>query len=169
MTELEYIKSSERIGRVGSVVELRTTSVSRYLHHNKAVSEGEYTSGWRLHLITLAWSHRSSVLPSTVSITNELKGFDEASWFFTSNILTYAGLVMIWAKLGDIFGRKNLILLWLLPTCTTISGPVTQVESLVAHLKTRQIFTRKLQVSVGFNSPQMMQVESEYLHLISTI
>ncbi|TGO47687.1 hypothetical protein BCON_0267g00180 [Botryotinia convoluta] len=54
-------------------------------------------------------------------------------------------------------------------TSTTISGPVTQVESLVARLKNQQIFTRKLQVSVGYHSPQMMQVESEYLHLISTI
>ncbi|TGO23727.1 hypothetical protein BPAE_0123g00170 [Botrytis paeoniae] len=45
----------------------------------------------------------------------------------------------------------------------------THVEYFVAHLKDRQIFAWKLQVCVGYHSPQMMQVESEYLHLIKSI
>ncbi|TGO48514.1 hypothetical protein BCON_0238g00040 [Botryotinia convoluta] len=101
MAELEYIEPSERISRVGSkIVDLRTTPASRYLHHDEAVSEDEYTSGWRLHLITLALSmgifsaqmESSIISTSIVSITNDLKGFDEASWVFTSYMLTYAGI-----------------------------------------------------------------------------
>ncbi|KAK6592573.1 hypothetical protein H4I96_11804 [Botrytis cinerea] len=57
MAELECIEPSERFGRVHSrVVEVRTAPASRHLYHDEAVSEDEYTSEWRLHLITLALS-----------------------------------------------------------------------------------------------------------------
>ncbi|ATZ47523.1 hypothetical protein BCIN_02g07950 [Botrytis cinerea B05.10] len=88
MAELECIEPSERFGRVHSrVVEVRTAPASRHLYHDEAVSEDEYTSEWRLHLITLALSmdiflvQESSIVSTPiVSTTNELIGFDEASW-----------------------------------------------------------------------------------------
>lgn len=60
MAELECIEPSERFGRVHSrVVEVRTAPASRHLYHDEAVSEDEYTSEWRLHLITLAYAHHA--------------------------------------------------------------------------------------------------------------
>ncbi|KUJ13244.1 MFS multidrug transporter-like protein [Mollisia scopiformis] len=53
----------------------------------------------------------SIVSTSIVTITNELKGFDKSAWVFNSFLLAYSGLMIIWAKLSDIFGRKPLLLL----------------------------------------------------------
>ncbi|KAF7912251.1 uncharacterized protein EAF01_001272 [Botrytis porri] len=95
MTELEYIEPCERFGRVGSrVVELRMTPASGYLYHDETVSEDKYTSGWRLLSMGIFSAQMESSIVSTsiLSITNESKGFDEASWVFTSYMLTHAGV-----------------------------------------------------------------------------
>jgi MFS family permease len=70
----------------------------------------------------------SIVSTSALTITNELGGYDKSSWIFTAYLLTYggktglwfrtatehrspraSGMLIIWAKLSDIFGRKPLL------------------------------------------------------------
>ncbi|KAK8911325.1 hypothetical protein QC760_000368 [Botrytis cinerea] len=45
-----------------------------------------------------------------ISITNDLRGFNESSWIITAYMLTYTCFLIISAKLSDIFGRKSLLL-----------------------------------------------------------
>jgi MFS family permease len=51
---------------------------------------------------------------SIVTITNDLGGYGKSSWVFTAYFVTYSGLLIIWAKLSDIFGRKLLLVVALL-------------------------------------------------------
>ncbi|PVI01613.1 MFS general substrate transporter [Periconia macrospinosa] len=48
------------------------------------------------------------VTTSLVAITDDLGGFDKAGWLISSYLLGYVGVVVIFAKLSDIFGRKPL-------------------------------------------------------------
>ena len=50
---------------------------------------------------------------SLVAITDDLHSFDRASWVVTGYLITYCGMLIIWAKLSEIFGRK-----WVLITST---------------------------------------------------
>ncbi|KAI0190605.1 putative polyketide synthase [Astrocystis sublimbata] len=49
------------------------------------------------------------------------------------------------------------------PTSVTISGDADQVDALHEVLTRDAIFARKLQVDVGYHSPQMEQIAAEYL------
>lgn len=55
------------------------------------------------------------------------------------------------------------------PTNTTISGPIASLEKVVKYLESRQKFARKLKVDVGYHSPQMYSVSSEYLEHLSDL
>ncbi|KAK8064291.1 hypothetical protein PG996_008943 [Apiospora saccharicola] len=46
------------------------------------------------------------VTTSLVEITRELSGFDKASWVISSYLLGYVAVIVIFAKLSDIYGRK---------------------------------------------------------------
>jgi MFS family permease len=50
----------------------------------------------------------STALPT---MANELKGEDIATWVGTAFLLTSTAIAPLWGKLGDIFGRKNLLIL----------------------------------------------------------
>ncbi|KAH7330433.1 MFS multidrug transporter-like protein [Rhexocercosporidium sp. MPI-PUGE-AT-0058] len=86
------------------------------------IPSSAYIQGWRLHLITIAIfisllvAHMEATIVSTsvIAITNDLGGFSKSVWIFTGFLLTYSGLVIIWAKLSDIYGRKPFILAALL-------------------------------------------------------
>jgi MFS family permease len=49
------------------------------------------------------------VTTSLVAITADLGGFDKVSWLISSYLLGYVGVLVIFAKLSDIFGRKALL------------------------------------------------------------
>ena len=108
-----------------------------------------YPKGIRFWLITFAWAGRSDlrdnneanlvrisialfltnleipiVTTSIVTITDDLGGFDKASWIISSYLLGYVGMypdispskywsapgvVVIFAKLSDVLGRKPLL------------------------------------------------------------
>lgn len=42
-----------------------------------------------------------------ISITDDLHGFRQAGWVVTGYLITYTSMIIIWAKLSDIFGRKE--------------------------------------------------------------
>ncbi|KAF7879093.1 hypothetical protein EAF04_000293 [Stromatinia cepivora] len=73
-----------------------------------------HLTGWRLKITILAVClglflpnfEVSIVSTSLVSITNDLKGFGQASWVVTAYLITYTGFFIVWAKLSDVFGRK---------------------------------------------------------------
>ncbi|KAF2465948.1 MFS multidrug transporter-like protein [Lindgomyces ingoldianus] len=50
------------------------------------------------------------VVTSLVSITDDIRGFDRAYWIVSAYLLGYVGVLIIFAKLSDIFGRKAVIL-----------------------------------------------------------
>lgn len=85
----------------------------------------------RLALALFTAQMESSIVSTSVlAITNQLKGFEKSGWIFTSYLVTYTGkldslithfinepelifcigLIIIWAKLSDICGRKPLLL-----------------------------------------------------------
>ncbi|EGE84066.2 hypothetical protein BDDG_07011 [Blastomyces dermatitidis ATCC 18188] len=65
----------------------------------------------------LAHVSESKLSTSLVPITNALDGFEKRDWIVTSYLLTYTGNVLhcrflvVYAKLGDVFGRKTMFLL----------------------------------------------------------
>ncbi|KAI4194227.1 MAG: hypothetical protein LQ350_007892 [Teloschistes chrysophthalmus] len=55
------------------------------------------------------------------------------------------------------------------PSSVTVSGPVEQMDSLVAHLESQGIFARRLKVNVAYHSPQMEPIVSEYLEAMGQL
>ncbi|KAI0485706.1 putative multidrug resistance protein fnx1 [Xylaria cf. heliscus] len=51
------------------------------------------------------------VITALVSITSDLKGFENVSWVVASYLLGYVAVIVICAKFSDIFGRKNVFIL----------------------------------------------------------
>ncbi|KAG8158599.1 hypothetical protein KVR01_011721 [Diaporthe batatas] len=51
------------------------------------------------------------VTTSLVTISDELGGFDKSSWVISGYLLGYVAVIVIFAKLSDIFGRKPIYLL----------------------------------------------------------
>ncbi|KAK4248390.1 multidrug resistance protein 3 [Corynascus novoguineensis] len=77
--------------------------------------EFNYLAGWRLHVITLGLNlglflvnfEITIVSTALVSITNDLHEFKRSSWVITAYLITYVAGIVIWAKLSDLFGRKQ--------------------------------------------------------------
>ncbi|KAH8885983.1 reducing type I polyketide synthase, partial [Thozetella sp. PMI_491] len=55
------------------------------------------------------------------------------------------------------------------PTNTTVSGLTAHLDLLVAHLSFKNVFARKLKVGVGYHSPQMRTVASDYTTYLSNL
>ncbi|KAH7330434.1 reducing type I polyketide synthase [Rhexocercosporidium sp. MPI-PUGE-AT-0058] len=49
------------------------------------------------------------------------------------------------------------------PKSVTLAGPEDQIDILTTHLEKENIFGRKLKVNVGYHSPQMQEIASQYL------
>ncbi|MCJ1349663.1 hypothetical protein MMC31_007904 [Peltigera leucophlebia] len=81
-------------------------------------AEPSYLHGWRLHVTTLGIVlslfivnlEVTIVSTSLVDITNDLQGFDRTSWIVTGYLITFSAFIITWAKLSDIFGRKQTII-----------------------------------------------------------
>ncbi|QKX54258.1 uncharacterized protein TRUGW13939_01343 [Talaromyces rugulosus] len=77
-----------------------------------------YLHGTRFYLLTLVlWIciffaniESSIVSTSLVTITNGFNGFSQADWIVSAYQITYTCFLVIWAKIGDIFGRKRALL-----------------------------------------------------------
>ncbi|RDL32028.1 uncharacterized protein BP5553_09430 [Venustampulla echinocandica] len=110
------------------------------------ISETVFITGWSLGLITfaqclalfVAQMESSIVSTSILAITNELGGFNKSSWVFTAFLLTYSGLVIIWAKMSDIFGRKRLLLVALI-LFIVFSGACGAAQTLIQLIMFRCI------------------------------
>lgn len=78
-----------------------------------------YIKGLRLHLITAALCmclfltnlEIPIVVTALVGITNDLGGFQQTSWIVAAYLLGYVGVLIIFSKLSDIFGRKSFLLI----------------------------------------------------------
>ncbi|MCJ1358859.1 MAG: hypothetical protein MMC33_008859 [Icmadophila ericetorum] len=74
----------------------------------------QYLSGWRLPAVAvavcfglfLATLEIFIVSTALVAITDDLHSFGRSSWIVSSYLLTYAGFLIIWAKISDIIGRR---------------------------------------------------------------
>jgi NADPH:quinone reductase-like Zn-dependent oxidoreductase/SAM-dependent methyltransferase len=51
----------------------------------------------------------------------------------------------------------------------TIAGPKDPLAELIEHLAEKQIFARLLKVDVGYHSPQMLRIASDYNNLMNTL
>ncbi|KAA8564176.1 hypothetical protein EYC84_011123 [Monilinia fructicola] len=84
------------------------------LAHDTNESGFLYMKGLRLHLITVAVCMSlfltnleiPIVTTSLISITNDLDSFSQVNWIISAYMLGYVSMLIIWAKLSDIFGRK---------------------------------------------------------------
>ncbi|KAH9860969.1 hypothetical protein IAQ61_010705 [Plenodomus lingam] len=73
-----------------------------------------YLRGWRLHLVSLSTclclflvnSEVTVVGTALVSLVKDLNGIEQMGWVVTGYLITYTSMIIIWAKLSDIFGRK---------------------------------------------------------------
>ncbi|KAF2248085.1 MFS general substrate transporter [Trematosphaeria pertusa] len=69
-----------------------------------------YTNSVRLLLsMWLAQMESTITSASVITITNDLGGYIKNSWILTAYWLTSGALQIIWAKLSDIYGRKETI------------------------------------------------------------
>ncbi|KAF7953324.1 hypothetical protein EAE96_006535 [Botrytis aclada] len=74
----------------------------------------QYLKGLRLHLVTAAICMTlfltnleiPIVTTALISITNDLHHFGQDNWIISAYMLGYVSMLVIWAKLSDIFGRK---------------------------------------------------------------
>ncbi|KAK6602984.1 major facilitator superfamily transporter [Botrytis cinerea] len=74
----------------------------------------QYLKGLRLHLITVAICMTlfltnleiPIVTTALISITNDLHHFGQDNWIISAYMLGYVSMLIIWAKLSDIYGRK---------------------------------------------------------------
>lgn len=76
------------------------------------------------------------VSTSLVSITNAMNGFHLRDWVVTAYLVTYTGFMVIYAKIGDIFGRKTMYLLGLcmfMLFSLLCGGSTNVVELQVSH------------------------------------
>lgn len=55
------------------------------------------------------------------------------------------------------------------PANITISGPVPALDKITAYLTSKNVFSRRLKVNVGYHSPQMNIVASEYANSLSNL
>ncbi|KAN0087242.1 Major facilitator superfamily domain containing protein [Elaphomyces granulatus] len=99
-----------------------------------------YPQGWKLWLLTaglwigLFLSSLESTIVSTslVSIANALNGFILRDWIVTAYLLSYTSFLTIYAKFGDIFGRKTMLLLAL--TLLTVFSTLCSVSNNIVEL-----------------------------------
>lgn len=47
---------------------------------------------------------------SLLAITDDLEGFERAGWIVTGYLISYTGMLIIWAKLSEVFGRKSILM-----------------------------------------------------------
>ncbi|PQE07474.1 major facilitator superfamily transporter protein [Rutstroemia sp. NJR-2017a BBW] len=52
----------------------------------------------------------SIVSTSLITISDDLGDYSQSNWVVTAYLLTYTGFLIIWAKLGDIFGGKPMLM-----------------------------------------------------------
>ncbi|PVH92824.1 MFS multidrug transporter-like protein [Periconia macrospinosa] len=84
--------------------------------HDHSNDEPIYFTGARFYLLWasliislfLANIEIPIVTTSIVTITDDLGGFDRASWITSAYLLGFVGVLIVWSKLSDIFGRKLL-------------------------------------------------------------
>lgn len=97
-----------------------------------------YVTGWRLSLLRLCASlcmflvnmEVSIIGTSLISITNDLGGFKQTGWVVTGYLVTYTGLLIIWAKISDVYGRKMSLVISIL-IFTIFSGACGAAQTIV--------------------------------------
>lgn len=105
-------------------IALQTTQIrsDSIPNHNNDREESQrpenYLEGIRLHSITaglcmclfLTNLEIPIVVTALTGITNDLGGFKHSSWIVAAYMLGYVGVLIIFSKLSDIFGRKSSLL-----------------------------------------------------------
>jgi MFS family permease len=77
--------------------------VIHFLHYRRLI-----TSSSLIISLFLANIEIPIVTTSIVTITDDLGGFDRASWITSAYLLGFVGVIIVWSKLSDILGRKLL-------------------------------------------------------------
>ncbi|KAF2230324.1 MFS general substrate transporter [Viridothelium virens] len=100
-----------------------------------------YITGTRLRLITAALSlclfltslEIPIVVTALVKITTNLGGFRQSSWIVAAYLLGYVGVLIVFAKLSDIFGRKTLLLvaIFLFVVFSAACGAAQTIQQLI--------------------------------------
>jgi len=71
----------------------------------------------------------SIVATALVPIADQLHALNQTSWIVTAYLLTYTGFLIIFAKLSDVFGRKEVLITTLL-LFTVFSGACAAAKTI---------------------------------------
>lgn len=69
------------------------------------------------------------VTTALVGISDELGEFRKTPWVTTSYLLGYAGFIIVFAKISDVFGRKSMLLITTV-TFAIFSGACAAAQSM---------------------------------------
>ncbi|QKX63091.1 uncharacterized protein TRUGW13939_10259 [Talaromyces rugulosus] len=121
-------------------------------------NDSQSVNGWRLYILTaglwlalfLSTVETTIVSTSLVSITDSLSGFDKRDWIVTAYLLTYTSFLTIYAKLGDVFGRKTMFVVGLgsFIIFSILCGISTHIEQLYLYLNIYKYILRVDSVGV---------------------
>ncbi|KAI3394960.1 hypothetical protein diail_2018 [Diaporthe ilicicola] len=100
-------------------------------------SRQSYLQGVRLHFTTAAICmvlflsnlEIPVVTTALVGIGDDLGEFRKASWVTTSYLIGYAGFIIIFAKISDVYGRKSMLLMTTVAFCI-FSGACGAAQSM---------------------------------------
>ncbi|KAH8652684.1 drug resistance transporter EmrB/QacA subfamily [Tricladium varicosporioides] len=141
----------------------------------------EYLRGWRLHVLTvgvwvalfLSTLETTIVSTSLVSITNALGGFEIRDWVVTSYLITYTGFLVIYAKLGDIFGAKTMFLLAIIifTVFSIVCGATNDIVELTIFRAFQGMGASGIYSMIVGIAPTMVppQEFGKYIAIISTV
>ncbi|PCH08139.1 Major facilitator superfamily domain, general substrate transporter [Penicillium occitanis (nom. inval.)] len=109
----------DEVDKTMANVEMQAKSEDRDLVGSPSDTSREYIRGLRLYAITaclcmclfLTNLEIPIVTTALINITTDLGGFDHVNWITSAYLLGYVVVLIIYAKMSDIFGRKSFLLL----------------------------------------------------------
>lgn len=102
MHPIEDVESTKSTKSTKSTVATDLTAGIEATRAEPFAAESQYTTGWKLHAITLSLlvcmfivqMESSITSTSALDITDDLGGYEKSSWLFTAYFLTYCGMFL---------------------------------------------------------------------------
>lgn len=164
---------------ITTAVQIALVDLTIFLQMRPAVvvghSSGEiaaaYCAGLLSHESAMRVSYFRGALSSSLAQDSALPKWGMASiGLSASNLLVLLGEMQRQQQdPGSIDATKITMSCMNCPNNTTISGPDAHLDVIVGHLVPKGVFARKLQVGVGYHSPQMSAIADRYGDYLSNL
>ncbi|KAJ4300071.1 hypothetical protein N0V90_005320 [Kalmusia sp. IMI 367209] len=152
-----------------TVVQLALVDLTSYFGITPSVvvghSSGEiaaaYSAGLVSHNSAVRISYYRGLLGSELEVSNKVKWGMAAIGLSKEEV--ECEFHMLWSE-------KSPVVVSCInsPSTVTVSGPENDLDILISHVLSRDVFCRKLRVNLGYHSPQMSLISSKYLELLGT-